>query len=162
MFLLGVMPGAKTNRKLTEWMDKKGMAPDFMKNKDWERWDFHSLTKEELDSIVNAIDKFLKTLTKEEFQQGAIEKNIQGQAVYNPEETMRNPQLIAREFWVKIEHDELKDTVTYPGAFAKFTETPLKVWRRAPLIGEHNEEIYLKELGFCKEELVTLKMGGII
>jgi len=162
MFLLGGMPGAKTNRKLTEWMDRKGMAPDFMKNKDWEKWDFHSLTREELDSIVVAIDKFLKTLTKDEFQREAIERNIQGQAVYNPEETMRNPQLIAREFWVKIEHNELKDTITYPGAFAKFTGTPLKGWRRAPLIGEHNEEIYLKELGFSKEELMTLKMGGII
>jgi crotonobetainyl-CoA:carnitine CoA-transferase CaiB-like acyl-CoA transferase len=38
----------------------------------------------------------------------------------------------------------------------------MKLWRRPPLIGEHNEEIYIRELGFSKEELVTLKMGGII
>jgi crotonobetainyl-CoA:carnitine CoA-transferase CaiB-like acyl-CoA transferase len=34
--------------------------------------------------------------------------------------------------------------------------------RRAPLIGEHNEEIYKKELGLSAEELMVLKQSGII
>ena len=82
--------------------------------------------------------------------------------MYSPEETIQNPQLIARDFWVNIEHDELNDTVTYPGATVIFTETPMETWRRAPLIGEHDQEVYVKELGFSKEELATLKQGGII
>lgn len=162
MFLIGMLPGARTNRRLTEWMDSKGMAPEYIKNKDWENWDFDSLTQEELDSVVNPIAKFFKTMTKYEIQQGAIERAIQVQAVYSSKEAMLNPQLIARDFWVNIEHDELNDTITYPGAPFKFTETPMTTWRRAPLIGEHNDEIYINELGFSKEELVTLKQGGII
>jgi hypothetical protein len=33
---------------------------------------------------------------------------------------------------------------------------------RAPLIGEHNLEIYEKELGISREELTILKQGGVI
>ena len=162
MFVIGMLPGARTNRRLTEWMDSKGMAPDRMKKMDWDHWDFDSLTQEDFDSVLNAIANFFKTMTKDEIQKGAIERAIQVQAAYGPGETMRDPQLIAREFWVQIEHEELNDSITFPGAPIKFTETPMKVWHRAPLIGEHNEEIYLRELGFSKEELITLKMGGII
>jgi formyl-CoA transferase len=35
-------------------------------------------------------------------------------------------------------------------------------YRRAPLIGEHNEEVYINELGLSKEELLTLKQAGVI
>ena len=34
--------------------------------------------------------------------------------------------------------------------------------RRPPLIGEHNREIYLDELGLSVEELIGLRRGGVI
>jgi crotonobetainyl-CoA:carnitine CoA-transferase CaiB-like acyl-CoA transferase len=33
---------------------------------------------------------------------------------------------------------------------------------RAPLIGEHNEEVYEKELGISREQLIILKSRGVI
>lgn len=57
-------------------------------------------------------------------------------------------QLAAREFWVDLEHPELDTTITYPGAFTQASELPPKVSHRAPLVGEHNQEIYEQELGF--------------
>ena len=53
-------------------------------------------------------------------------------------------------------------SITYPGVFTNASETPLTISRRAPLIGEHNEEIYEKELGLSREELLILKQAGII
>jgi crotonobetainyl-CoA:carnitine CoA-transferase CaiB-like acyl-CoA transferase len=41
-------------------------------------------------------------------------------------------------------------------------ETPWKIQRRAPLIGEHNEEVYEKELGLSKEQVTILKANGVI
>jgi hypothetical protein len=38
----------------------------------------------------------------------------------------------------------------------------MKMRRRAPLIGEHNEEIYHGELGISKEQLIALKNTGVI
>lgn len=162
MLLFGGQPGAKTNRRLTEWMDSEGVAPDYLKNKDWENWDWERISQEELDSVVQPIARLFKSHTKAEIQAEAINRVIQLFPVFNSEETTTNPQLAARDFWVNIEHDELGDTISYPGAFAKFSETPIKNWCRAPLIGEHNEQIYVKELGFSKEELGILRAEGVI
>ena len=57
---------------------------------------------------------------------------------------------------------ELGTTVTYPGPFAKASETPIKTSRRAPLIGEHNEEVYLDELGLSQQDLLTLQQAKVI
>ena len=60
------------------------------------------------------------------------------------------------------EHPELGDTITYPGAFAKFNNNPIEIRRRAPLIGEYNQEIYEEELGMSREQLILLKQAGVI
>ena len=83
-----------------------------------------------------------------------------------PSNTMKDcvedEQLLARNFWVEIEHPELEDSILYPGAPALLNEAPWRMSRRAPLIGEHNEEVYLDELGFSREELVLLKEHNVI
>jgi crotonobetainyl-CoA:carnitine CoA-transferase CaiB-like acyl-CoA transferase len=53
-------------------------------------------------------------------------------------------------------------SITYHGPFLKTSETFDRVYRRAPLIGEHNEEVYIRELGMSKEELLTLKQMEVI
>jgi crotonobetainyl-CoA:carnitine CoA-transferase CaiB-like acyl-CoA transferase len=40
--------------------------------------------------------------------------------------------------------------------------TPWEVKRRAPLLGEHNEEVYCRALGYKREELVRMKQAGVI
>jgi crotonobetainyl-CoA:carnitine CoA-transferase CaiB-like acyl-CoA transferase len=82
--------------------------------------------------------------------------------VYTPREMLEDKQLAARRFWVQIEHDELNDAITYPGAFAISSEYSCIVKRRAPLIGEHNEEIYTGELGLSKEDVISLVEKGVI
>jgi crotonobetainyl-CoA:carnitine CoA-transferase CaiB-like acyl-CoA transferase len=41
-------------------------------------------------------------------------------------------------------------------------ETPWTLGRRAPMIGEHNHQIYLEELGLSRDELLLLKHTGAI
>jgi len=43
----------------------------------------------------------------------------------------------------------------------KLTETPFRIRWRAPLIGEHNLEVY-GELGLSREEITFLKSAGVI
>ncbi len=75
---------------------------------------------------------------------------------------LNDPQLLSRKFWVELEHPELNEEVVYPGPFVRMTATPLDLRWRAPKIGEHNEEIYVKELGISHDELEGLKESGII
>jgi crotonobetainyl-CoA:carnitine CoA-transferase CaiB-like acyl-CoA transferase len=61
-----------------------------------------------------------------------------------------------------VEHPDLHNTITYPGAFIKASETPCVNTIRAPHIGEHNEEIYMGELGMSRKELAFMKGAKII
>jgi len=49
-----------------------------------------------------------------------------------------------------------------PGVPIKFSETPGKIERRPPLLGEHNEEIYRGLLGLSSEELAQLQEENVI
>ena len=100
--------------------------------------------------------------TKQELYEGALERGIMLSPVATAEDILANPQLKARDYWVEVAHSELNDTITYPGAWAKMSETPLEISRRAPLIGEHNYEIYQSELGLSRHDLTILKQNGII
>jgi crotonobetainyl-CoA:carnitine CoA-transferase CaiB-like acyl-CoA transferase len=42
------------------------------------------------------------------------------------------------------------------------SETPCQVNRDAPLLGQHNEDIYCGELGYSAEQLNKFKSQGII
>ncbi|MCK4790930.1 MAG: CoA transferase, partial [Desulfobacteraceae bacterium] len=91
----------------------------------------------------------------------AVKRRIMGYPVSTAKDIMENPQLAAREVWQEIEHPELNDTITYPGPWVKLSKSSLGIRRRAPLIGEHNEEIY-KELGLPRQDVLALKQANVI
>ena len=100
--------------------------------------------------------------TKAELFEGALKNGVQLYPVSTPADMLESPQLAARKFWEKVEHPELGTTITYPGAFANASEAPPKISHRAPFIGEHNQEIYEKEMGISKDKLLILKQAGVI
>ena len=76
-------------------------------------------------------------------------------------EVVKNRQLAEHGFFIKVEHPETGQ-LTYPGAPYKFARTPWAVRRPAPLLGQHNEEIYCNQLGYSKEELTKMAETGVI
>lgn len=76
------------------------------------------------------------------------------------EDLVNDPHWSAREFWADVDHP-VTGKVTYPGAPFKMGETPWRVSRPAPLLGQHNEEVY-SQLGYSREDLVKLSRQGII
>lgn len=160
--IYGGEAGRKTNQALVEWMDGKGMAPEFLKRKDWRSFNIAEVQQEEIDRMEEPISRFFRGVTKKEFFAAVIEREMLGYPVATVEEISSDPQLKARGFWQEVDHPELGAALAYPGGFAKFSEAPCRVWRRAPLIGEHNEEIYCGELGLKRQELEKLKEQGVI
>jgi len=80
-------------------------------------------------------------------------------AILSPRELTEDQQIQAREFLAQTEHPVMGD-VTYPGTPAKLSESPWQIGR-APLLGEHTEEI-LGQLGFTVEALTRLRAAGVI
>ncbi|MFQ5851190.1 MAG: CaiB/BaiF CoA transferase family protein [Candidatus Binatia bacterium] len=160
--IYGGEAGRKTNQALVEWMDSKGMAPEFLKRKDWGSFNIAEVTQEEIDQMEIPIALFFQGITKQEFFEEVIKREMLGYPVATAREIQQDPQLQARNFWESVDHPELGASLIYPGAFGRFSEASCAIWRRAPLIGEHNDEVYCEELGLKPTEIIKLKESGII
>ncbi|MFQ5873013.1 MAG: CaiB/BaiF CoA transferase family protein [Dehalococcoidia bacterium] len=76
------------------------------------------------------------------------------------DELVNDAHFKARDFFVEIEHPAT-GLLKYPGAPFAMGETPGRSGR-APLLGEHNQEVYCAVLGYSRQELAKLRQVGAI
>jgi formyl-CoA transferase len=79
-------------------------------------------------------------------------------AVRGPQEVITDPQLRANDIVVPLEGagGRLTSTISSPIQIHGIAKVPAK---RAPALGEHNEEV-LKQLGFSTNEIEALQASG--
>jgi crotonobetainyl-CoA:carnitine CoA-transferase CaiB-like acyl-CoA transferase len=147
---------------LTSWVIEEGAANAALKNVDWRTWNWENTDQRSVDEITGNFTRFFMQRTKAELWDGAQKRGIMLYPLLTPSDMLDFEQLKVRNFWKEVEHPELGASFTYPGAFISLSEAPIKIRRRAPLIGEHNEEIYIKELGLSAADLLILKQAGVI
>lgn len=162
LFLLGGTMATIGEYKLVEWMEAEGKCPDWLRGFDWSKLDVANAEQKFFDDLSDALAPFLLDKTKKQLFDWAMENELFLAPISDVSDLLENPQLKNREFWVKLEHPELGDAFTYPGPFVKMSRTPVTVRQRAPLIGEHNIEIYQNELGIPADKLIVLKQAGVI
>ena len=78
-----------------------------------------------------------------------------------PPDLLRSEHLKARRFFAEIAHPEA-GALPYPSAPYKLSRTPWEARRPAPLLGEHNHEVYCGLLGLTPAELVKLYEARIV
>ena len=114
-------------------------------------------------ALKDAFDKRLmpwfRERTKKEIFHTCSQWRIPCAPVTHPGELLDDPHFRERDFWTEIDHP-VAGRLPYPGAPFRFQE---KHWQlgRAPLLGEHNQEVYGR-LGYGSEDLVRLRQGGVI
>ncbi|MEN3352481.1 MAG: hypothetical protein V7640_639 [Betaproteobacteria bacterium] len=82
--------------------------------------------------------------------------------VQSPEQVVNSPHLAERGFFVELDHPDV-GTLKYPGAgFFIDGANPMQTSRAAPLLGEHNDEIYCGRLGLSNEELSRLRVARVV
>ena len=111
---------------------------------------------EEFDTLLNP---YFRTHTKMEIAQKAQELRMATGPVQTTQELLNCPQLKARDYFKEIEHP-MVGKLAYPGMPFITSEASFR-WGRAPLLGEHNEEVY-GPLGYTRDDLVKLRERGII
>jgi formyl-CoA transferase len=81
-------------------------------------------------------------------------------AVHEPQEVVNDPQMRANDIVVPLEGagEKLTSTISSPIQVHGVSKVPA---RRAPRIGEHNDEV-LKELGFTTEDIDGFRASGTI
>ncbi|MBI2909237.1 MAG: CoA transferase [Chloroflexi bacterium] len=129
--------------KLPRYRDRRAMANQY---------------RAEVDALL---EPWLMEHTKEEIFEICRKNAIPFTPVYNVEELVNSPQLEYRSFFPQVTHAEA-GTIKQAGWPFLFSETPWKLERPAPLLGQHNEEIYCGRLGYSKGDLAQLRRSGII
>jgi crotonobetainyl-CoA:carnitine CoA-transferase CaiB-like acyl-CoA transferase len=151
----------RRNTGLLQWM-REEEADEGVADWDFEAMTLYSMKQEQADRVEAAASKFFLTKTKAEVYRQALKRRFLCFPVYGPSDIMADEQMQYRGFFRDVPHPELKASVRYPGPFARTTACDYGLRRRPPLIGEHNEQVYLGDLGLTRDELTTLREAGVI
>ena len=81
--------------------------------------------------------------------------------VQTPEELARCPQLEARGFYREVEHPVM-GTLRVPAVLFDLSLTPYQLRRAAPLLRQHNQEVYCDRLGYSPKDLAGLRQMDVI
>jgi CoA:oxalate CoA-transferase len=99
--------------------------------------------------------------TMKEVDDLAVKFDVPCSPVRSVKDLVEDEQLAYRNFWVELDHPEV-GKLKYPGAPYKLSATPWKTEYPAPLLGQHNEQVYCRMLGYSRPELVRMRQAGII
>jgi len=135
---------AKNNSSMMEYLQKDGIDIGFLAGWDWEKKSWADMTREQAEKLMDSLGKFFMNHTKDELLKLAVENRFQLGPCNNAEDILKHPQLEVRKFWKEIDHDGL-GKLKFPGGAVVSSEKYVGTYKRAPHIGEHNDEI-LKNL----------------
>ncbi len=80
--------------------------------------------------------------------------------ILNYEDALSTPQAIAREMTTEVDHPILGRLRTI-GTPIKMSDTPLNPHRRAPMLGEHTDDV-LANSGYSSDEIEQLRYLGAV
>ena len=138
---------------------------DLIGNPEWANDPIFEDRLKTADEYCDQADEYLKQWTmqhtKAEIFRMCQEKKVPCAPIRTMEEVVNDEHLKGRGYFVDIKHPKT-GSLKYPGVGYKLSKTPFTARRPAPLLGEHNEEIYCRRLGLSKEELVALRRAEVI
>jgi crotonobetainyl-CoA:carnitine CoA-transferase CaiB-like acyl-CoA transferase len=112
------------------------------------------------DALKPLMVEWTMQFTEEEIYRRSQEKAVPLGAVRSAHQVLQDKQMAARQFFVEIERDGSK--LTFPGVPYRFSEIKMESPSAAPLLGQHNEEIYCGRLGYHKRDLAKFKEASVI
>ncbi|CAE7911754.1 Sugct, partial [Symbiodinium necroappetens] len=113
-----------------------------------------------LDALVTALSPYFEARSTAQWLEIFEAKGFPAGPVLSVGEMHQDPQALAREMVVDLEHPTAGAMKTL-GLPIKFSETPGGVARPAPLYGQHSREV-LREAGYAEAEIEALVESGVL
>lgn len=120
-----------------------------------------ALRSQNNDWLEGIVNDWLKEKTVEEVLKIMGEAALVAAPIYDFSQVIADPHIREREMVTEVEHPALGPINLY-GVAPKLSRTPGKVRTPAPLLGQHNEEIYGSYLDFDSSKLEQLQAEGVI
>ena len=113
--------------------------------------------------VETMVTEWSKNLTSQEAMRILREKKIPCDPVLEVKEVLDDPQLKSRGMIQELPHPMGAPTGVKAAGFpVRFSELPAEYPGPAPMLGQHNQEIYTELLGFSGKELEKLGKEGVI
>ena len=113
---------------------------------------------DQLDRLINEWTRGLDALDLERRLQA---RGVPAHLVQDPNDLYRDQQLEHRKHFVEVPHPLLGQTWVENSRF-KFSRTPARVERAAPMLGEHNQYVLEQILGYDEERIAELVAAGAL
>lgn len=112
------------------------------------------------DALFPLLQEWAANWKVADLYKAAQERRICFAPVNTMAELLTSAHLKAREFFTQISH-QVAGTLTYPGAPFKVSEAGWAIHRSAPLLGQHNAEVYGR-IGLSQTEIENLRKQKVI
>jgi crotonobetainyl-CoA:carnitine CoA-transferase CaiB-like acyl-CoA transferase len=113
------------------------------------------------DALDAELSRAIAPLSAEDCVAGLRDAGVLVAPVNPAPAVMSDPQIQSREYFVAIDR-AVVGTHLYPGAVARIPETPLRADAPAPLLGEHNRQVFAEILEMTDDEITELERAGVI
>ena len=117
--------------------------------------------RQNLSHVLKVLERWTKNHTTAELFELGQSMRFPWAPIQTPGEVLANSHLQARGFFRKLDHPEMGRSLPYPGHPSPSQNLATRS-ARAPNVGEHNNQIYLEELGMSPAQLKKLAEMGVI
>ncbi len=111
-------------------------------------------------ALVNAMHEVLMQRSTPEWLRTFDAGGVPVGPVHSIGEALEHPQTLARDMVVELSHSQAGPTRAL-GCPIHFSETPTRISRPAPMLGEHTREV-LREYGYGDAEIAALRERSVI
>jgi crotonobetainyl-CoA:carnitine CoA-transferase CaiB-like acyl-CoA transferase len=124
-------------------------------------WDPGSQEAQEFGQrLVAQAEEIFRQRTTEDWVRIFDERGVPSGPLRFVEELLEDPQVLANDLVMEVEHS-LVGTVRTVGPPVKMGESPLRVQRASPALGEHTDDV-LTEFGYAPDQIADLRARGVV
>lgn len=135
---------AHFTQNLMDWIHEEGFCDEATRAKDWVGYAQLLVDGtepvEEYERVKSILTEFFATKTKDELLAQALERRLLITPISTTADVVDSAQLAERAYWEVVDQGQV-GPVSFPGAFARFTASPLTVLGAAPTLGQHTGEV---------------------
>ncbi len=137
---------------------------DVMGNPEWASMELFAnrlARAQNWDALKLFLQEWAQSQSVDEIYKAGQARRVPLAPVSTMTDLLASDHLKARGFFAVIDHPQT-GRLQYPGAPYELSATPWTIRHPAPLLGQHNTEVYAGELGLSTAALADLQQAGVI
>ncbi|MBV8773076.1 MAG: CoA transferase [Deltaproteobacteria bacterium] len=137
---------------------------EFMGNPEWaseELFRDRLSRAQNMDALKALMTEWLAGWKVQDLYRAAQEHRIPFAPINTMRSLYESEHLRQRNFFVELDQPGI-GKLRLPGMPSQYGKSHWAIWRPAPQLGEHNEEVFCGELGLTRERLAELRDAGIV